>query len=633
MNLGFEILKNWYIQSKIIVYQMRYFFIGLFLCFSAISSLFAIEKDSLTAYISTLPDNERRQVYIEETYQLKISEPELTVKICREGISWASDQNDVELAAILLFNLGGAYYVLGEQALALDSYQKSLQLFEQKILLNRQGEVYIALGQLFRKRREFESAKDAYENALESFLKTENKKDLATVYNNLGNLYEEWKGDLVTANSCYIKSLNFSMELKDTIGISYCYDFLSGIYAQQGNYKRSMQLLDSALVLRRLKKDDFAIAINLNNMGEVLKMQHKYNEAKVYFLQSIEISKKINFRDLLMHSYMMLSEIARDQKNYEDAYLYIDLRNSIRDSIINETKNKQIAELKEKYESEKKEQAILSLRKDKAISDQKMLTQKNYFISAISILLLGGIIGWLLYNQQQQKKLTFQRIEQDKFRIKSILQAEEKERIRIARELHDGVGQLLAAAKMNLSNIAEHHEKNKQSDIAVKLVDDAIQEVRSVSHSMMPDVLIKKGLVKAIEELVEKVSKGTGILISFQESGWEERWDPESESVLYRVFQELLSNILKHSGAAKVTIDLNKFEDEISMIVEDDGSGFDQKIISEKSGIGLTNMRSRIEFLGGHFMIDTSPGKGTTTIITIPINHIYHEQKNSTSFN
>lgn len=589
-------------------------------CFLPFQQLLATERDSLDLLLEGMTDEELRQTYTDWAARWKFAKPDLSIYICRKGLDWASEREDKPLAAGLLHSMGTAEYIRGEYALALDCYQKSADLYSVTGDALGIANVCISKGQLFRKQKEYESARKEYVRALDIFLKSGDKQSLAMTYNNLGNLYQEWKGDLDNALICYQKSLQYSEEIDDTLSISYSYDFISGIYAQQGRYNEALALLEKALVLRLALNNEFSVAINYNNMGEVYLMQEKYTVSEPYFLKALEISEASDYKDLMVHIYAQLALVSEKKNDFENAYRYLDLRSAVKDSIISERKNQQIAELKEKYESEKKEQEIVSLQKDKEISSQRIASQRNYFISALLILVLGGVIGWLYYNQQQQRNLTRERIEQEKLRTRAMIEAEEKERIRIARELHDGVGQLLAAARINMSILAESEPEDKGLQNAYGLVDDAIREVRSVSHSMMPDALLKYGLVRAIRELIEKISSAAALKINFQEGGWNERWDESSESVLYRVFQELLGNILKHSGATTVNVDLHKFEDEISLIVEDDGKGFDPKNVAENAGIGLRNMRSRVEFLGGNMMVDSTPGRGTTTIISIPLN-------------
>jgi signal transduction histidine kinase len=173
---------------------------------------------------------------------------------------------------------------------------------------------------------------------------------------------------------------------------------------------------------------------------------------------------------------------------------------------------------------------------------------------------------------------------------------------------------LLAAVQLGLSD--KNVEPAQRLEQTTGLVNDAIREVRSVSHSMMPDMLLKHGLGKAVEDLAARIN-GLGNLVISAQVSWQQRWEPAHEAVLYRVIQELFTNMIKHAGATKANLELHRFDDEISLILEDNGKGFD--VNTAANGIGLQNMQSRIAYLGGHLILDSLPGRGTTAIVTIPL--------------
>lgn len=610
-----EILKKWYFHHLNSMKMRGKRGIALLIClfFSLPAIIRASVADSLEAVAEALPDSARTEKYLEWSHSLS---PQVRINIGRKGIAWAISNNKTDLVGRLLHNIGTAYFITGEHPLALDCYQKAIRVFELTGNRVEIGKEHTVIGQLLKKRYP-DAAEKEYRKALDIFREERDTANLAAIYNYLGNFYEDVKQDQDIALQCYNQSLSYAQPYGDSASVAYSLDFIAGIYLKQGRYEESLRLLNEELRLQRWTGDKLGQAINLNNMGEVYKTQGKADLAESYFLQALEMAEELNYKDFMMHIYTMLSEISRDRRDFANAYRYMELKSAVKDSLISEKKNYQIAEIKEKYESENREQRILTLQKETELGRQREINLRNYFISAMLVLVLGGIIGWLYYNQQQQRKLSGERIAQEQLRTRAIIEAEEKERIRIARELHDGVGQLLAAAKMNLS--PGHGIEEKKMENASKLVDDAIREVRTVSHSMMPDVLMKHGLANAIKDLADKIGSGTSLEVSLQISGWEERWEASSESVLYRVVQELLGNVLKHSQARKVSIDLNKFDDEISLIVEDDGKGFDPSNPGAGAGIGLKNMQSRIAFLGGHMVIDSVPGRGTTTIISVPL--------------
>lgn len=213
-------------------------------------------------------------------------------------------------------------------------------------------------------------------------------------------------------------------------------------------------------------------------------------------------------------------------------------------------------------------------------------------------------------------------MKQQDLATKAIINAEENERKRIAADLHDGVGQIMSAAKMNLSafenEITFKDDAQKiYFDKLIGLVDESCKEIRSVSHQMMPNALLKNGLASAVKEFIDKIDNRI-IKINLYTEGLNERLDGNTETVLYRIIQECVNNVIKHSGANNLDISLIKDNDGISATVEDNGRGFDTMDRQKTEGIGLKNIRSRVEFLKGTVDFDSSPGKGTLVAIHVP---------------
>jgi signal transduction histidine kinase len=206
-----------------------------------------------------------------------------------------------------------------------------------------------------------------------------------------------------------------------------------------------------------------------------------------------------------------------------------------------------------------------------------------------------------------------------------IQKLQEEEKKKISRELHDNFGQMLTSIKMNLE-ILKGKNINKPSDdlfsdISLQL-DEAKKEIREISYRLRPRVLDDLGLVPALKMLAEDVSEKTGIKGIFQSHNYNCRLDSDIETNLYRIVQEALNNIAKHSRASEFFIQLVKHEDKIILSVDDDGLGYNntQKEKNDiKSGMGMINMAERAISLNGKFNITSEPGKGSEILIEIPL--------------
>jgi two-component system NarL family sensor kinase len=252
------------------------------------------------------------------------------------------------------------------------------------------------------------------------------------------------------------------------------------------------------------------------------------------------------------------------------------------------------------------------LKKNVAIANAKRKTQLYLFISLGVVLMT--IFGFLFYSNRKKVQL-------EKEQIKAVLLAEENERSRIARDLHDGIGQLLSAAKLNLHALENVNLVNKEIVLekAIGLVDESAKEVRSVSHNLMPNALIKSGLVSAIKNFINQLETEQ-LKINIETSGLNKKINSEIELVVYRIIQECINNVIKHSKANHLFINLSINKNLLNIMIEDNGYGFDVDEILRKDGIGIKNMQARVAFLKGTMEIDSKLNKGTLFSFHVPLN-------------
>lgn len=216
------------------------------------------------------------------------------------------------------------------------------------------------------------------------------------------------------------------------------------------------------------------------------------------------------------------------------------------------------------------------------------------------------------------------RIEQEELRLQSLIEGADNERSNIARELHDSLGQILTLSHIKLKSLIDDTEEdkklNKKINDVEELAERSIQITRNMTHNLIPKALLDFGLVPALNNLVEMVSANAGIHIDLY-SNFEEttRLDRKVEINLYRISQEALSNAVKHGKAEKVDIQLNLFDNNLNLMIEDNGQGFDVKKTKEKAGMGLENIRNRVLYLNGEVDIESQPGRGTLINLDVPV--------------
>jgi signal transduction histidine kinase len=203
---------------------------------------------------------------------------------------------------------------------------------------------------------------------------------------------------------------------------------------------------------------------------------------------------------------------------------------------------------------------------------------------------------------------------------KSLVEGQEDERKRVARELHDGLGVLLSTAKMAFTTLKDPKPENKLLiDKATKLLEQASGDVRKISHNMMPGLLTKLGLYEALEDLFEKIDETESIEVSIDIPEDVQRLPENQEIMLYRIVQEMVNNTLKHAAATSIGITIQQVNGMLEIHYSDDGKGFEVERQLDKKTLGLTSIMSRVDFLNGTVDITSKPGKGMKFAIRIPV--------------
>ena len=592
-------------------------FTFFFLCFQL--AVFAQDTtiDSLRANISrTTNDNDKLKAYVLLTSKLSLISFNETVKVGEEGLVLANKLNDSLATAEINHSLGVSNYFKGEYEKAAAYYFFAQGIYERRNLWQKQAYAMNDLAKLYRKTRDLKRALRFYDSALELFSKLKDSSGIQMIMNESGVVYE-YQGNYEEAIRHYNAALQIATKLNDEAGKGWCYNFLAGAYVLQSKFELAEDYNLRALGIRQKLKDTFSLTLSYADMGVMYSSWNKYERAVYYLEASNKLAERMDYRELLSNNYAELSRIANVTGDYKKALDYYTWHTQLKDSLFNAQKTRQIEELSTLYETNKKEQQIQV--------QQFTINKRNQQIFFILLfVLLSAVVAYLFYNRyrwKQQVKLQTEILNQQELAAQSILEAEEKERTRIAKDLHDGVGQMMSAARMNLSsyyNAAKIDDGEESASLAniIQLVDDSCKEVRAVSHSMMPSALLNKGLPDAVDELTSKISSKE-LQVSFYSEGFTERLNTTTETILYRVIQECINNSIKHAGATTLDISLINDNDGISVTIEDNGKGFSIEQQKEE-GMGLSNIRSRIQFLKGTVDIDSSPGNGTLVAIHVP---------------
>lgn len=523
------------------------------------------------------------------------------------------------------YNIGVIYENQGNYKDALINHLKALKIGEEIGNKKRIADSYNNIGVIHFHQGNYEKALDNYFKSLKIRQEIGDKSGMTGSYNNIGNIYFS-KNNYERALDNFLNSLKIQKEIKDKRGMAISYSNIGSVYEKQKNYEKALSNSLTSLKIQQEIGDKLGIAASYNNIGAIYIKQGKFEKSYNYLNQGLILFKEIGSKSNIKDSYSVLSELFDKEGDYKQAYYYHKLYSDIKDSLLNDQSAKQIAELQIKYETEKKEKENQLLEQKNRIQQTEIVREKEKRNGQITIVISAftfvTFFFMLLYyrNKLKQKAVMEKEINlQQKFRFKEVIDSEEKERRRIAQELHDGLGQLLSTVKLNISaaeNFIDDSAKEPFNN-SLSLIDTACDEVRSISHNLMPGVLIRLGLLSAIRELVRKINISKQIAIEM-ETNFDERLNESAEVAIYRIIQEIMNNIIKHSEAKVVALILNRSGEDFFIQVTNDGRGFDTSLIDSSEGIGWKNIYSRSAMFNGTVDIRSSISSGTTVKIYFP---------------
>ena len=363
-------------------------------------------------------------------------------------------------------------------------------------------------------------------------------------------------------------------------------------------------------------------------LGEAWCMQHKYAEAIGITKPALERANELNILSITDHACQTLADSYEAIGDFKQAAIYRKKYADVRDSIMKTERLELVynVEMKNRISEKNKQLAEQQLA---IVRQQNTLKNKNIFIWGISAgLLVISIISFLVYrNNRNRQKLQAQKIntmqqEMEINRLKGVISGEEKERSRIARDLHDGMGGTLGSIRGQLSMI---YRKHKTDDVnadfieVMALLEEAAAELRKTAHNLMPEILLQEGLAKATALFCERISKGQTLAIQFESWGETQPLAPDFELMAYRIIQELIHNIVKHAQATEANVQLVFHEKQLCVTVEDNGRGIPVTPGGQVDGMGLKTIRERVHSLHGQIDIQSEPGNGTSIYIEFNI--------------
>lgn len=528
---------------------------------------------------------------------------------------------------------------------------------------------YMAVGYMYDQRLRKDSSNKELRNLVESnYLKAikiyhENQmtypSDLSYAATNLANLYIKYYPDshIEKAREYALLAQNSGIINNEPNHQAAVLLILAQISIKENKKQEAKkQLMDALEILEQSIKKDLHVELSLYAKLIELEIENgNYKEALTYQKKYIDIFKYIYDSEKLEKGKKLEAEHERklQQKELEKLQLLADKKeqkikilnfqntereiqyNNLKLIEENQTKKLKLSEL----QAETKQQELRLARLETQTKNKdllyyqerlsyKELLNKYYIITIISVVMILILVLFILRQRTKrmlEKDKTFKlAIEKEKQNSKisaltSLLDGQERERERLARDLHDGLGGLLSATKLQLSDFLE--KKNETQNKELKMISDhidfAINKLRKVSHNLMPDILLKYGLETAIKEFANRM-KNNNLEFHVNFLSFKNTLETEKQLFVYRIIQELVNNAIKHAQPKNIIIQIVEEKNQYQITVEDDGKGFEVNNLEFKNSAGFINIKSRIQFLKGTFEIHSQKNLGTSFEFNFP---------------
>jgi len=526
--------------------------------------------------------------------------------------------------AMSLNNLGAVQMLRGGYAQALEFQLKALEKSNEDLV----GRIHNDIGQLYGALGDDSLALAYLQSGLDARKKTGNKKEIADSYNCLGIFFCQ-RGELQMGKKYLLQYKDVSESLEDWRSVAKACTNLGSVSKELGDYKAALVFLQLALKIHKDFDNTGGVMGTWLNIGAVYGDLGEDEKALAYYDSCLTLPGSENFPKNILLALENKYIHHYNSDNYKEALQYADTILELREVYFNSKMTGQIAEIQTQYDVRGWKQVVKE--RDKDLERKKYLT---WFLGAgIALLLLIILILFINHRQRtklaaKEKQLQQQAIDdllhnQEMASMNAMLEGQEKERKRIAQDLHDRLGSMLSTVKLHFQSLEgkvnqQQQESDKQFKKAFQLLDDLVEEVRKVSNNIVSGVLMKFGLVAALADLRDTIMGANQVQLELVTYNLDERLETPTEIALYRIVQELLSNALKHAQATELTVNIQREEDTLRLLVEDNGIGFDQAAV--QGGMGLKNIESRVANLGGKLTIDSEKGRGTTVIVEVELN-------------
>lgn len=505
---------------------------------------------------------------------------------------------------------------------AIHYYLKAVAINEQLGDYSNVASGYSNIGNLYSDQQAPDKAIEYLEKALKIRLEHGEEKKTMYTYNNLAVAYNG-KG----TKEAIEKALMYS-EKGTTVALKYDNKFVAGVIKggvchllnEQKRYGEAISHCQQSIQYLEEANRTANLVFPLVNLATAYNALNQPAEALKYAEKGYAIMKEKNLVDPLEVYYEELANANEKLGNHKQALYWFKQFMVLDDSLFTAENVKNLADVETKYQTAQKEKELIAQK-------AQIFRQRTWLLTLVigfAIFVAFSLLFYNRYRLKQRQILNEAVIREQKLGLNAVMEAQEAEQKRIAKELHDGIAQELIAIKLGFDRLALKMKNAAPTEaenvIALSdLLNETCTEVRTISHLMLPPTLEKEGLVSSLQLLLENSLKRLGVAHKFNYADVQERFDSKIELAVYRIAQELINNILKHAQATQIAIQLQKADNKLIFKIEDDGKGYDFDEARRKGSLGLLNILSRVSNLGGTFVAEPKGQRGTVSLVQIPL--------------
>jgi signal transduction histidine kinase len=576
---------------------------------------------SLCSHAQLKPSSSERIEHLaKRAGDLRLSHADSAIAMAMEVRDWGKRNREYHTQVRGNLLLADIYYYKNEREKGFSYLTEALDVCEKHKMEAESIDIYYSIGLHYsRNARRPDGSSDT--QTLEKALSYHTKgKKLAEKYQlpeltskgyNLSGVCLSRLGKNEEALKSYAISESYSRDAKDSIGLGYTLDYAGTLLAEMGQFREAEGMLLEALEIRKLLKDTFAYAINLNNVGEFYARQGNRSNGISYLEQSFEISFQRQFQDLALHTAGLLSELYQAENRYDLALNLKQKEMALKDSLYSVNRARIQEEMDAKYEAELRERQLV----EQELEISRRNTQLALALGGVVLLLIGGA-G--VYRSQRLK----QRHLQTELKLKEQLAAQElqerikEERLRLSRDLHDSLGAeltLITSTADNQAYAASAENKGSFEKIG-EISRNAVNVLRDTIWAIRKDTLNAEEFALKLMQFTQQ-RQGNMQIVLENEIADSIQLTPSQSLHLFRVCQEAIQNAIKHAQASEMRVMLRADAQRIQIELKDNGVGIERE---REGGYGLNNMRERIAEINGVLAFLPNSPQGTIVSITVP---------------